>query len=61
MLPKSDQNQIYVWIDAQRSTSAQEMKKIEQDMSNFFLKNDTLPANLNIVENISSSIGQAFM
>lgn len=61
MLPKSDQNQIYVWIDAQRSTSAQEMKKIEQDMSNFFLKNETLPANLKIVENISSSIGQAFM
>lgn len=60
MLPKSDQNQIYVWIDAPRSTTASNMKEIEKDMTDYFL-NSELDTNLDIVENITSTIGQAFM
>gem|GEM_PF-1449872 len=56
MLPKSDQNQIYVWIDAPRGTNANTMLEIENYMTDFFLKNPSLPKELDLVENITSTI-----
>jgi len=61
MLPKSDQNQIYVWIDAPRGTNANTMLEIENYMTDFFLKNPSLPKELDLVENITSTIWQAFI
>jgi len=60
MLPKSNQNQIYLWIDAPRGWSSDKMKEVEEDLKWFF--NETkLPKELFIVDNISTTIGQAFM
>ncbi|MDP2090638.1 MAG: efflux RND transporter permease subunit [Candidatus Gracilibacteria bacterium] len=62
MLPKADKNQVYVWIDAPRDYSIEQTKKIEKDLSNFLLgKAQKLPEDLNIVENVSSTIGDKFL
>lgn len=61
MLPKSNKDQVYLWIDAPRGTSVEKMLNIETDIQKFFLENDTLPKNLDIVESITSSIGTPFM
>jgi methionyl-tRNA synthetase len=49
MLPKSNQNQIYIWIDAPREYSAKKTKKIEEDLGKFLTKFD-------YIENVSSTI-----
>jgi len=54
MLPKSNQNQIYVWVDAPRWWSVQKLKSVENDMHKFF-KNDEM------IDNISVTIWQSFM
>jgi len=54
MLPKSNQNQIYVWIDAKRWDSALKTEKIEKYVSDFLLKKD-------YVENVTSTIWQAYI
>ncbi len=56
MLPKSNQNQVYVWIDWIRWDSASKMLNIEKDLKNFLLNNKDLKKDLNIVESVSSSI-----
>ncbi len=61
MLPKSNKDQVYLWIDAPRGTSVEKMLKIEGSIQDFFLKNDSLPASLQITQNISSTIGTPFM
>lgn len=62
MLPKADKNQVYVWIDAPRDYSVEKTKIIEKDLSNFLLgKAEKLPVELNIVENISSTIWDRFL
>lgn len=60
MLPKSNQNQIYVWIDAPRWTSYEKMIEIDEYYKDFFL-NKAPDKNLDIVNNITSSIWQSFM
>lgn len=62
MLPKADKNQVYVWIDAPRDFSVEKTKWIEKDLSNFILgKSEKIPEELDIVENVSSSIGDKFL
>lgn len=60
MLPKSNQNQIYVWIDAPRWTNYEKMVEIDNYFKNFFI-NKAPNKNLDIVDNITSSIWTAFM
>jgi multidrug efflux pump subunit AcrB len=54
MLPKSNQNQIYVWIDAPREYSAEKTKEIRKYLTKYLTKID-------YVDNITSTIGQAYM
>lgn len=61
MLPKSNKDQVYLWIDAPRGTSVEKMLDIESDIQKFFLENTNIPKNLDIVESITSSIGTPFM
>jgi len=56
MLPKSDKDQVYLWVDGIRWTSVEEMLKVEKDIENFFLNNYNIPAELDIVKNVSSTI-----
>jgi hypothetical protein len=48
MLPKSDKDQVYLWIDGARGTSVDTMLEINKDIEKFFLKNTQLPKDLNI-------------
>lgn len=57
MLPKSDQNQIYVWIDAPRDYSASKTKEVEESLIKFLTKSEKI----DYVENITSTIGQAYI
>lgn len=41
MLPKSNQNQVYLWIDSNRWTNVWEMLKVEKDLEEFFLGTKT--------------------
>lgn len=61
MLPKSNKDQVYLWIDGVRSDTADTMLPIEKDIERFFLQNKTLPKELQITENVSSTIGTPFM
>lgn len=61
MLPKSDKDQVYLWIDAPRGTSVDEMLKVEKDIEIFFLKNKNLPEEINIAESVSSTLWTPFM
>ncbi len=54
MLPKSDQNQIYLWIDTKRENSAEKTEEIERYASKFLIKQD-------YIKNITSTIGQAYI
>ncbi len=61
MLPKSNQDQVYLWVDWPRWTSVEKMLEIEKDIEKFLLwcdtkQNCTIPTNLNVVDNISSTI-----
>lgn len=61
MLPKSNQNQVYLWIDASRETSALKGEEIAKGVEEFFFENETLPKNLQVVESISTTIGTPFL
>lgn len=61
MLPKSNQNQIYIWIDAPRNANVSKMLEIEKHMSDYLIDNEKLSERLKIVENINSRIWDAFM
>lgn len=62
MLPKSNQDQIYVWIDAPRWWNAEKMDLVKNDVIKFFSENnESLPDELDIVKETSITIGQAFM
>lgn len=57
MLPKADKNQVYIWIDAPRDYDVVKTKLIEKDLSDFLLgKMEKLPEELDIVDDISSTI-----
>ncbi|MDD3646447.1 MAG: efflux RND transporter permease subunit [Candidatus Gracilibacteria bacterium] len=61
MLPKSNQDQIYLWIDAPRGKNIEELGLIENDLINFFNNSKNIPKNLQIVDSINITSGQAFM
>ncbi|MDD2916567.1 MAG: efflux RND transporter permease subunit, partial [Candidatus Gracilibacteria bacterium] len=62
MLPKADKDQVYVWIDTSRDASIETTKAIEKDLSDFLLgKAEKLPKELDIVEEVNSSIGDRFL
>lgn len=54
MLPKSNQDQIYVWIDSPRWNSVEKTKEIWKDLNKFF-ESET------IVKDVSLTIWQEFM
>ncbi len=54
MLPKSNQNQIYLWIDSKRENTSTKTEEIEKYASEFLLKQDA-------VENLTSTIWQAYI
>lgn len=56
MLPKSNQDQVYLWIDWPRWANIDKMIKIEKDVEKFLLQNTNIPTKLQIVDNISSTI-----
>lgn len=72
MLPKSNQNQIYVWIDAPRWQTVEKMQDIWNDLYSFFkwqteikqanstIKTDELNQN-NIVKDVSYTIWQEYV
>ncbi len=57
MLPKSNQNQIYIWIDAPRWWWIEKTKLVENDLAKWLLDKDNTQ---NIVKNITSTIGQHY-
>ncbi len=59
MLPKSNQDQIYVWIDAPRWWSTEKMWFVENDL-NIFLQNYKINIDKEIIKSVSSTIWQAF-
>jgi len=61
MLPKSDQNQIYLWIDAPRNTPANVGEDIVKDVEFLLLHSEKLPENLRITQSVSSTIGTPFL
>lgn len=61
MLPKSDKDQVYLWIDNLRWTNVDKMLEINKDIETFFLKNPSLSKELNIASSVSSTIGTPFM
>jgi multidrug efflux pump subunit AcrB len=62
MLPKSNQDQIYVWIDAPRWWNASKMDLVKDDVLEFFSnENSNIPEELDLVKETSLTIGQAFM
>ena len=54
MLPKSNQNQIYLWIDSKRENTALKTEEIEKYIAKFLTKQ-------NYVKNLTSTIGQAYI
>ncbi len=64
MLPKSNQNQIYLWVDAPRWWTNTQMTEVNEYINDFLLncsKKWECDESLNIVKNISSTIWQSFM
>jgi len=65
MLPKSNQNQIYVWIDASRSANNELMKEIWKDLNNFFYYNEDKNIELqdlkNTVKEVAITSWQSFV
>ena len=61
MLPKSNQNQVYLWIDAPRSMTATDSQDIVKEVEKILLGKEILPEKLQITESISSTIGTPFL
>jgi len=62
MLPKSNQNQIYLWIDAPRWWDVNKVDSVRKDIDKFFSDdNKSIPDELKLVKSTSVTIGQAFM
>lgn len=62
MLPKADKDQVYLWIDASRDSTAGQMKEIGEDASRFLLcKTEKVQKDLCLAENISTSVGDRFL
>lgn len=77
MLPKADKNQVYLWIDAPRNASIETTKQIARDTEIFLMgyKRTTvsgeatasgesrriLPEELQIIETISTGIGDRIL
>lgn len=60
MLPKSNADQIYLWIDTPRWWNSDKIESIKKDSLNFFEK-QKVPKELKIIKNISITSGQAFI
>ncbi|EKE27478.1 MAG: hypothetical protein ACD_3C00202G0004 [uncultured bacterium (gcode 4)] len=62
MLPKANKDQVYIWVDAPRDYSVEKTKEIEEKLSSFILnKTNQIPKDLDIIENISSTVGDRFL
>lgn len=62
MLPKSNVDQAYIWIDLPRWSSVNKSLSVEKDIEEFFFgDSDVLPDELKVVKNISSTIWTPFM
>lgn len=56
MLPKSNQNQVYLWIDMPREYTVHNGEEVVQEVENFLLSKKKLPKDLQITDNISSTV-----
>lgn len=62
MLPKADKDQVYLWIDAPRESTAREVKEIGESAMDFLLcKTENIPKDLCLTESVSASIGDRFL
>jgi len=61
MLPKSNQNQVYLRVDAPRWTNINKMIEVEKSIEEFFLNNKNIWKELNITSSVSSTIWNSFM
>lgn len=61
MLPKSNKDQVYVWIDLPRDNNVLKSTKIADELQNFFLNNEKLPKELKIAKNITTTTWTPFM
>lgn len=61
MLPKSNQNQVYLWIDMPREYTVHNGEEVVQEVENFLLSKKKLPKDLQITDNISSTVWEAFL
>ncbi len=61
MLPKSNKDQVYVWIDLPRDNNVSKSILVANDLQNFFLNNKTLPKELQIAKNVSTTTWTPFM
>lgn len=62
MLPKADKNQVYLWIDAPRGTTVQQVKDMGEYASDFLLcKTEKTPKELCFAESVSTSAGDRFL
>jgi len=62
MLPKSNQDQIYIWIDAPRWWNINKMNLVKDDVVKFFNNsNIIIPKDLKIIKDTSITVWQAFM
>ena len=62
MLPKSNQDQIYLWIDAPRWWNINKMNLVKDDVYKFFSNdNEIITKDLKLVNNVSLTVWEAFM
>jgi len=67
MLPKSNQNQIYLWLDAKRENTADKTEEIEKYISKFLIPHPNPPLTgegtkgFDYIKSITSTIGQAYI
>ncbi len=61
MLPKSDQNQVYLWVDAPREWNISKMSEVENELISFLNNKELIPDNLQIINNVNITSWQAFM
>lgn len=56
MLPKSNQDQFYIWIDWPKSWSVDKTLRVQKDLDNYLFKNESY-----IIDSLSSTVWQAFI
>jgi hypothetical protein len=64
MLPKADKNQVYLWIDASSNANIETTTNMAESVESYLLgglSGSSLPKELDIIQNINTSIGDRFL